>query len=47
MVRLSERDRKKLLVRKLAAERERWLLELARMRRWLEKHQSGKNSSPL
>jgi hypothetical protein len=42
-----ERARKKRLRQKLEAERERWLLELARMKRWLEKHQSGKNSSPL
>jgi hypothetical protein len=40
MVRLSERDRKKLLWRKLERERRLWLQQLEQMKRWLEKHRS-------
>jgi hypothetical protein len=42
-----ERARKKRLRQKLEAERRLWLQQLEAMKRWLDKHQSGKNSSPL
>ena len=36
-----ERARKKILRRKLEAERRLWLAQLEAMKRWLEKHRSG------
>jgi hypothetical protein len=35
-----ERDRKKRLRQKLEADRDRWLNQLERMKKWLESHRS-------